>query len=106
MDDKRLVTEYEKQQYREKEGYKELLEVFVNTPMDLEAYFTASQKALESLADALAVGKVEVLLDIPSNPILPVGQAERRVLFQSKDGFAFFIRRQHLKLDLMEQILS
>ena len=87
MDDKRLVTEYEKQQYREKEGYKELLEVFVNTPMDLEAYFTASQKALESLADALAVGKVEVLLDIPSNPILPVGQAERRVLFQSKDGF-------------------
>ena len=87
MDDKRLMAEFEKQQYREKEGYKELLEVFVNTPMDLEAYFTALQKALESLADALAVGKVEVLLDIPSNPILPVGQAERRVLFQSKDGF-------------------
>ncbi len=87
MDDKKLIAELEEQQYREKEGYKELLEVFINTPMNLEAYFAVSQRALESLADALVVGKVEVLLDIPSNPILPEGHKEQRELFLHEAGF-------------------
>lgn len=87
MDDKKLIAELEEQQYREKEGYKELLEVFINTPMNLEAYFAVSQKALESLADALVVGKVEVLLDIPSNPILPEGHKEQRELFLHEAGY-------------------
>lgn len=88
MGDKKLLAELEEQQNREKEGYKELLEVYINTPMDLEAYFEVSQKALLGIADALMVGKVEVSLDIPSNPILPVGYKEERALFQSEEGFS------------------
>ncbi|MBR6638456.1 MAG: GGDEF domain-containing protein [Lachnospiraceae bacterium] len=88
MGDKNLLAELEEQQNREKEGYKELLEVYINTPMDLEAYFEVSQKALLGIADALMVGKVEVSLDIPSNPILPAGYKEERALFQSEEGFS------------------
>ena len=88
MDDKILLAELEEQQNREKEGYKELLEVFINTPMDLEVYFEVSQKALTNIAEALSVGKIEVFLDIPGTPIIPAGYKTERVLFQSGEGFS------------------
>lgn len=87
MDDKKLIAELEEQQYREKEGYKELLEVFINSPMNLEAYFAASQSALKDIAGTLTVGKIEVNLDIPSNNIIPEGQKENRTLFLHENGF-------------------